>query len=1089
MFTTKTSVGSPNRRVSTKLFGSRMVHPLVFVSVVCLLFASGYVPKIFAYPSSRLTPAKAFQQEVATLLPGATLEREIKGGEVRNFRVSLVRGQFMHVLVRQLGIDVVVTTFGPDGKHLFSTDSPNGRWGTEPVVFIAETSGDYRLEVRPANEKAPAARYEIRIAALREVKPADRDHVEAQRTFEEAETLRAQAKADSRRAAIEKYKLALSLFEKAGERAGQALTLYTLGFAHAELGEFRLTLEYTGQALPLFKGLGDDTMEGFSLNLIGSANDFLGELPKALEYLNQALVLFKKQENHSSEASVLNNLGRISYQNSDWQTALEKYSQALALFRLIKDRNREAIALHNLGVTYYSLGEQEKALDYFQQALLLGRAVGDKRREALALSEIGYIWNSSGEPQKALDYYNQALVLSQAAGDRNGQATTFDFIGIAYSALGETEKALNYHQQALELKRAASNPREVATTLGNIGHVYSQLDQPQKALEYYSQALALFRALEDRNRVAVMLQGIALSERQLGKLSEARQRIEEALPLVEAVRAGTSSQQFRASYFASKQDAYALYIDILMRQHRQKPLAGHDAEALQASERARARSLVELLNEAHVDIRQGVDAALIERERSLMQRLNAKAQRQIQLLGQKSSQEQLAELIKEIRAIEDEYRQVQASIRSASPAYAALTQPQPLRLKELQQQLDPATLLLEYSLGEPRSYLWLVSQSALRSYELSDQGQIEKNARDVYTLLTARSFSSPGESASQKQKRIADADAKFLTASAELSRLILGPVAAELKGKRLVVVADGALQFVPLAALPSPNLSASAKDGYRPLILDHEIISLPSASALAVQRKNLADRKPAENAIAVLADPVFSSGDERLTERARNNGPRQNASETANTRLLEHLADESGKLKIRRLPFTRLEADRILAVSRQTGNLRATDFKANRSIATGPELGKYRYVHFATHGYLDSERPDLSAIVLSLVDQKGQPQDGFLRAHEIYNLTLPAELVVLSACQTGLGKEIKGEGLVGLTQGFMYAGARRVVVSLWNVNDKATADLMQRFYSGMLREKQSPSAALRKAQAEMWQQKQWRSPYYWGAFVLQGEWN
>jgi CHAT domain-containing protein len=151
-------------------------------------------------------------------------------------------------------------------------------------------------------------------------------------------------------------------------------------------------------------------------------------------------------------------------------------------------------------------------------------------------------------------------------------------------------------------------------------------------------------------------------------------------------------------------------------------------------------------------------------------------------------------------------------------------------------------------------------------------------------------------------------------------------------------------------------------------------------------------------------------------------------------------------------------------------------------------LSKYRYVHFATHGYLDTERPDLSAVVLSLVDNQGKPQDGFLRAHEIYNLNLPAELVVLSACQTGLGKEIKGEGLVGLTRGFMYAGARRVVVSLWNVNDKATADLMTKFYEKMLNQNERPAAALRSAQVEMWKQKQWKSPYYWAPFTLQGEW-
>jgi len=272
------------------------------------------------------------------------------------------------------------------------------------------------------------------------------------------------------------------------------------------------------------------------------------------------------------------------------------------------------------------------------------------------------------------------------------------------------------------------------------------------------------------------------------------------------------------------------------------------------------------------------------------------------------------------------------------------------------------------------------------------------------------------------------------------------------------------------------------------LIQDHEIISLPSASALAVQRQGLANRKPAPNAVAVIADPVFSASDERLNAQAKACAPKQApADSSSNTRIIEHLADDSG-LIIRRLKFTRQEADQILAEAPRAKNLKAIDFKANRATATGGELSKYRYVHFATHGYIDSEHPDLSAIVLSLVDAEGKPQDGFLRANEIYNLNLPAELVVLSACETGLGKEIKGEGLVGLTQGFMYAGARRVVVSLWNVNDKATAELMARFYRGMLREKKTPAAALRAAQIEMSRQKQWQSSYYWAAFTLQGEW-
>jgi len=251
----------------------------------------------------------------------------------------------------------------------------------------------------------------------------------------------------------------------------------------------------------------------------------------------------------------------------------------------------------------------------------------------------------------------------------------------------------------------------------------------------------------------------------------------------------------------------------------------------------------------------------------------------------------------------------------------------------------------------------------------------------------------------------------------------------------------------------------------------------------------MAGRKLAPKEVAVIADPVFSLSDERFKRRFRTaEQSRDQTDSSASTRIIEHLADDSANLVIRRLQFTREEADQILAVAPRAANLRAIDFKANRATATSGELSKYRYVHFATHGYLDSDRPDLSAVVLSLVDEQGNPQDGFLRAREIYNLNLPAELVVLSACQTGLGKEIKGEGLVGLTRGFMYAGARRVVVSLWNVNDKATAELMQRFYRKMLKDKQSPAASLRSAQIEMWQQKQWQSPYYWAPFVLQGEW-
>ena len=1056
---------------------------------------------------------KAQTSEPTILSAGMSIQRELRGGEQQAFVLHLASGQFLHAEVEQRGIDLVLTMHDPTSKKLATIDSPNGQYGPEPMVWEAVAPGRYLLEVRAPNSKAPPGSYVIKVVALRDPTALDKDRVLAARTFQEGQDLRGQRTASSRQAAIEKYKHALSLFAALGDQYWHALTLHAIGSTYAQSGEVRKGLGFFEQALPQVRAAGDKRREAGVLNFIGGLRDVLGDLPVALEHYRQALAIYGEVEDPGTKASVLNNIGKIYYDTADWQKSLDHYNQALAVFHSLGDQRREALALNNIAWVYNALGEPEKTVFYAEQSLQLGRTIGDKVGEADALGTIGHAHVRRGEAQKAFAYYNQALPLRQAIGEPRDEATTRDSIGLAYAALNQPAKALEEHQRALELRRLAGDRRSEALTLGNLAHVYDLLGDPAKALENYKQALAIFRLVEDGEGVSRMLIGMARVGGTQGNLNEARKQIEEALVLIEKVRVAAGGQQLRASYFASKQDAYKLYMDLLMQQHRLMPARGHDAEALGASERARARSLLEMLNEGHVDIRQGVEAGLLERERNLSQLLNAKAQRQIQLLAQKNTQQEIAALNREVSALEDEYQQVQAAIRKQSPQFSALIRPQPLNLNEIQQQLDQNTLLLEYSIGEERSYVWAVTPKSLKSYELPKRDQIEKAARQVYQRLTNRSLFRSGETTPQRQDRIAQADSQLLDASTELSQMVLGPVAAELGNKRLVVVADGALQYIPFAVLRKPSVAGSqllvagsrTTNGRRtrnprqttdniqlttekPLIVDHEIISLPSASVLAVQRKGLEGRKPAAKAIAVIADPVFSTADVRLKSIAKTPPDKPDQTEAVSMRLIEHLADDSGKLVIKRLRFTRHEAEQILAVTPRTTNLKAMDFEANRATATGGELSKYRYVHFATHGYLDSERPDLSAIVLSLVDQQGKTQDGFLRAHEIYNLNLPAELVVLSACETGLGKEIKGEGLVGLTRGFMYAGARRVVVSLWNVNDKATAELMQRFYRGMLRENKTPAASLRAAQIEMWQQKQWQSPYYWAAFVLQGEW-
>ncbi len=770
---------------------------------------------------------------------------------------------------------------------------------------------------------------------------------------------------------------------------------------------FRSAIEKYQEALSLWRSLGDRKMEAYSLYEIGWVYGDIGEYQKALDSYTHAQAIYKEMDNLQGQSNVLNNVGWI----------------------------------------YGALGEYQKAIDLYKQALQIDLARGDRYEEPRILSNIGANYANLGEYRKALDIHLEVLSIRRARNDRAGQAITLNNIANCYDHLGEKQKALNYYGQALTLMPEVGDGFYTATTLNHVGAVYRDLGEYEKALDYFNQALRLRRTVGDRNGEAATLFHIARLERDRGNLVEARNRIEAALAAVEALRAKVASQQLRASFFASVQRYHEFNIDLLMRLHKQRPSEGFAAAALEASEKSRARSLLELLKEARAEIRQGVDPVLLERERTLRQMISEKADHQMRLLRGKHTEEQAAAAAKEVDALTTDYEQLQAQIRQTSPRYAALTEPALLTLKQIQTEvLDDETLLLEYSLGEERSYLWAVTPSSIKSFELPKRSEIESAARRVYEILTARNQTSAKETLEQRRKRIAQAEAEFAKSSLALSQILLGPVAAELKGKRLVIVGEGTLQYTAFAALPNPDARPGVVSS--PLIADHEIISLPSASVLAVLRREAAGRKTPDKIVAVFADPVFDSGDPRIGLAHKN--PARAVEADASASDVKRSATESGLQDFVRLRFSRQEADQIVRFASEGKRLAAVDFAASRASATSPELDHYSIIHFATHGLINNQHPELSGVVLSLVDEQGRPQDGFLRLYDIYNLKLEANLVVLSACQTALGKQIKGEGLVGLTRGFMYAGAPRVVASLWQVDDRATAQLMGRFYEAML---------------------------------------
>jgi len=876
--------------------------------------------------------------------------------------------------------------------------------------------------------------------------------------------------------ALEYFERALTLERSIGDRLGELYVISDIALAYQYMGDYQSALTFNNTALAMAKELGDHNKAGMILNNLCPLNDRLGNYKQAIDFCNQALAVRREFNDRMGEAIALNNLGNLYGNTGDFQRSLDFFRQAEALNKSLQHRSGQGIQLNNIAWVYGTTGDYEKAIEFYNQALEIFAAEEDPFRMGNVLSNLAANYMELGDYQKALDTNLKVLPMRRAVNNEEGAAVTLRQIAKAYANLNEKQKALDYYNQAIEKLRLF--PRQLSMALRDLGALYSKSGEHENAIKSLNEALQVSRNLGDPLGQADALAAIAKVERDGGRLNEAKSFTESALASVESMRVNLKSQQMRTAFFASVRKYHELYINVLMSLHQQNPSAGFDTLALEASENARARSLLELLTESNAQIRKDVDAALVERQQNLRRAISAKAEQQMRLLSGKYTEEDAKRIGRELDALANEYEEVQTKIRQTSPRYAALTQPVPLRLKEIQSQLlDENTILLEYNLGEDKSFLWAVAPGSLKSFELPKRSEVEAAARRVYDLLTASNRSLQNETLQQREKRLSETAENYPPAIAALSRMLLGPAASELKNKRLLIVAEGVLQYIPFAALD---------EGGTPLMIKHEIVTLPSVSVLGVLRQEIKERVPAPKSIAVFADPVFESTDARFSSKAQN----------IETNLLDapaggevtRAANESGLMNFPRLRFSREEAKQILKFAPKNQSLAAVDFAANRDEATSSDLQDYRIVHFATHGIINSRHAELSGIVLSLVDQKGKPQNGFLRLYDVYNMNLKADLVVLSACQTALGRDIKGEGLIGLTRAFMYGGAPRVVASLWQADDRGTAVFMSRFYEGLLSRGMSAPAALRNAQVSMWQDKRWQNPRYWAAFTIQGEW-
>jgi len=916
--------------------------------------------------------------------------------------------------------------------------------------------------------------------------------------------------------ALSFYDQALALLRKIKDLRDEAETLNETTDIYANLGDQQNATQDYLRAMKIAKDQNDRVAEAQALNNMGEIKYWSGDLTQALNFYRKALAIWTEVKDREGQAQSYAYLGSTFSDLAQTKEAFDAYRSALALWKSINDDRGKSVTLTGIGQLYSRVGESQAALNFFERAMPLSRRIGNKVEEARVLTGMAYVYWRLGEDEKSLDLWDQALKLFADANYAGGEASALHSAGRVYYYAKNFEKALEYERRALEICRRIGDRRLETNVLIEIGRLnaeagdhaaairnlvlardsaHAQKDLrwemeawnllgksyeargQKQALQCYERALELSRAAEFKYGESAMLYQIARSQRDSGDAVAARKQIESAIDIIESLRAKVASQNLRASYFASVRQLYELYIDLLMELNHNNPHQDFDIQAFEASERGRARSLLEMLSAARVGVRDKVEPQLLEREQVLRAELNEKEQ---QLGAASGAKDQSTELADEVDELVDRYQEAKAVVHDASLEHTDQARPEPLNLKEIREQvLSNDAALLVFSLGDKRSYLWLITKNFFTSSELPGRDEIESQAKEVRELLMAPVMKE-GESFEARQKRLADMEEQYWNKATSFSNMLLGQVAQNLGSARLLIVPDGELQYLPFNALPIPF-----RNDRTPLLAEHEITFQPSASALSkLKNRNIQE---ADKGLAVFADPVFGSDDQRFAAEHKETAPSNPAQDTQMRQALRDVNSNWANGNIPRLIASRDEADGIVAVIPTADNLTAVDFEANKQRVMAADLSHYRLIHFATHGVLDNKNPELSGLLLSRIDENGHPKDAFLRLDDIYNLKLGADLVVLSACNSGLGKDVRGEGIVGLVHGFMYAGTSRVVASLWKVDDDATAELMVHFYKEMFNSKQSPAAALRTAQLAMWQQRRWHAPYYWAAFVLQGD--
>ncbi len=1060
--------------------------------------------------ASAFAGGASFGDEPRLLELGKPIEQNLESGERHAFRVALETRDRVRLMVEQRGIDVEIELKSDSGDGIV-VDAPFDRRGRETVLLPAE--GPVRFEIAGREPGAPPGRYTARLEPIVGSATEVDERLRALKAENRAGRHYRLGTADGWRDAIADYRQAAVVWRTLGDDNELAHALYAIAVLHRLVDDPGSALGAVREVFGALRRLPDvasASLEGYASNELGLDQWRLGDLVAARDAFaravtlghdgqdrflvaaatsnlclmdlsagalvagqacyRDALPLIEAARAPEIEGAARVNLGRLAEHLGEPDEALDHYDRARASQRAQGDRRGEAKTLNNLGVLLRGLGELDDAMARYAEALAIFDELDDERWQARAMNNIGNAYRLMGDPRRAIRSFEDALTRFRTVSDPRGMAATLDNLGMGHREQGNLAMARSLHEQALTLRRSGEHRRGEAVTLRRLGTVLAELGESEAAIEGFEAAIAIAVELGDRPSECESRRGLGAVHLDVGQLDDARRELARALRLAQDARLRTleaevhvllaragrdagerttgrrhvaaalgllddvrrriGSTDLRTSYSGLMRRVYELDIELLLAEHHDDPSGNHHHRALEVSERARARTLLEHLQEAGIDLEASVDPALVQRRDSLQRRLLAKAER---LADSTLDDVTRATLESSELPLLQRLEVVEAEMRRRTPSFAALVRRPALTARDIQALVDPSTTLAVYVLAEPQSHLFRVTHETIDVFALPDRATIEAAARRFHARSSVLDVATRDRD---------HEEASTLAAMLHLPALLSTP--------RVAIVADGALHVVPFAALPVGNPSDTNAPAQR-LVDRADVVSIPSAAVLAHDRGR-GDASPPlgpPSAVAILADPVFG---------------------------LDHAP----------LPGTRQEAKAIAALT--NASLTAFGFEAHRGLIEDGRLRAFDVVHFATHGIVDIEHPARSGLVLSQLAPSGEPRAGFLALHDIYRLPLDASLVVLSGCGTAFGPVVRGEGLVGLARAFLHAGARRVVASLWKVDDRATAALMTHFYRGMWQEGLSPAKALADAQRALAASRRHRDPYHWAGFILVGDW-